>query len=339
MPLASVPTSMRKILPLVPLVAIIPLAVLCLSAAGCGDKAPAVARVEVTPTTLRLGYPELQNLHLNWQPSAPLEGVSVQPTVFLHLRDDKNEVVRTFDHPFPQKWQEGTPVPYDAKLFQSLLAPPLAPGKYRLTIGLYEWKTRWPIAVTGAGAGEKIDKREYVAATVEVPTGGTAPSFAFSPSWLPVEDGNDKYVVARRWLNGRGVIGVKDVREAGSVWMLLRIPRGNEPHEQLQVENGGVPSLLVRGTCGGVETNISGPGMHEVEVQIDGPSPAGVCRIAFVPNFTITSDVTHQVRSVSLENAAWTPAPAGFAPKPAEATPAEATPAEATPAATPAPGK
>lgn len=323
MPLASVLSSMRKIFPVLSLV---PLTALCLSAAGCGDKAPAVARVEVTPSTVRLGYPEIQTLHLNWQPVAPLEGVSVQPTVFLHLRDDKNEVVRTFDHPFPQKWREGTPVAYDAKLFQSLLAPPLAPGKYRLTIGLYEGKTRWPIA----GAGEKIDKREYVAATVEVPTGATAPSFAFSPSWLPVEDGNDKYVVARRWLNGRGVIGVKDVREAGSVWLLLRIPRGNEPNEQLQVEGGGVPSLLVRGTCGGMETNISGPGMHEVEIQIDGPSPTGVCRIAFVPNFTITSAVTHQVRSVSLENAAWA-AGSAQSPKPAE-TPAE-TPVETPPAA------
>jgi hypothetical protein len=301
---------MRKILP------VLTIAALSLSASGCSDKAPAVAHVEVTPSTLRLGYPELQTLHLNWQPVAPLEGVSVQPTVFLHLRDSKNEVVRTFDHPFPQKWREGTPVAYDAKLFQSLLAPPLAPGKYRLTLGLYEGKTRWPVGISSTGAGEKIDKREYAAATVEVPTGATAPSFAFSPSWLPVEDGNDKYVVARRWLNGRGVIGIKDVREAGSVWLLLRIPSGKEPNEQLQVEGGGIPSVLVRGTCGGMETNISGPGMHELDIPVDGPSPLGVCRIALIPNFTITSAVTHQVRSVSLENAAWAPASV-HAPAPA----------------------
>lgn len=300
---------MRKILP------VLTIAALSLSVSGCSDKAPAVGRVEVTPTTLRLGYPELQTLHLAWQPTAPLEGVSVQPTVFLHLRDTKNEVVRTFDHPFPQKWREGTPVAYDARLFQSLLAPPLAPGKYRLTIGLYEGKTRWPVTVAGAGAGEKIDKREYAAALVEVPTGANAPSFAFSPSWLPVEDGNDKYVVARRWLNGRGVIGIKDVREAGSVWLLLRIPSGKEPNEQLQVEGGGVPSVLVRGTCGGTETNISGPGMHELDIPVDGPSPVGVCRIALIPNFTLTSAVTHQVRSVSLENAAWAPA-SNNTPKP-----------------------
>src|SRR4029077_12180775 len=84
----SVLASMSKILP------VLTIAILSLGAAGCSDKAPAVARVEVTPTSLRLGYPELQTVHLNWQPVAPLEGVSVQPTVFLHLRDDKNELVR-----------------------------------------------------------------------------------------------------------------------------------------------------------------------------------------------------------------------------------------------------
>jgi hypothetical protein len=277
--------------------------------------------VEVTPATLRLGYPELRTLHLNWQPVTPLEGLSVQPTVFLHLRDAKNEVVRTFDHPFPQKWREGTPVAYDAKLFQSLLAPPLAPGRYRLTLGLYEGKTRWPLD----GLGEKIDKREYAAAVIEVPTGATAPSFAFSPSWLPVEEGNDKYVVARRWLNGRGVIGVKGIREPGAVWLLLRLPRGNEPNEQLQVEGGGVPSVLVRGTCGGMETNISGPGMHELEIPVDGPPPDGFCRIALIPNFTITSAVTGQVRSMSLENASWAPASGQRKPAPGQPPPASPT--------------
>jgi hypothetical protein len=297
---------MRKILP------VLTIAALSLSASGCGDKAPAVAHVEVTPATVRLGYPELQALHLNWQPVTPLEGVSVQPTVFLHLRDGKNEIVRTFDHPFPQKWREGTPVAYDAKLFQSLLAPPLPPGKYRLTLGLYEGKTRWPLD----GLGEKIGKREYNAAVVEVPTGVNSPTFAFSPSWLPVEEGNDRTVVARRWLNGRGVIGIKDVRTAGSLWLLLHLPTGNEPNEQLQVEGGGVPSVLVRGTCGGTETNISGPGNHELEIPVDGPSPTGVCRVALLPNFTITSAITGQVRSVSLENAAWGPAAPGAKPAP-----------------------
>jgi hypothetical protein len=299
---------MRKILP------VLTIAAISLYASGCGDDAPAVATVEVTPRAVRLGYPEVQNVHLSWQASAPLEGVSAQPMVFLHLRDDKDQVVRTYDHPFPQKWREGGgPVAYDARIFQSLLAPPLPPGKYKLTLGLYEGKTRWPLD----GIGDKVDKREYAAADVEVPAGAAGPGFAFSPSWLQVEPGGDRYVLARRWLNGRGVIGLKDVKEAGALWLLLRIPSGKEPNETLAVEGGGVPRVLVRGTCGGTETSLSGPGMHELEVPVEAPAN-GVCRIALLPNFTLTSSVTGQQRSVSLENAAWAPAPASAArPAPA----------------------
>lgn len=290
---------MRKILP------VLTIAALSLLTSGCGDDAPAVARVEVTPRALRLAYPQSQALHLEWQPSAPLEGLSVQPMVFLHLRDGKNQVVRTFDHPFPQKWRDGGPaVDDDARIFQSLLAPPLPAGKYKLTLGLYEGKTRWPLD----GVGEKMDKREYAAVDVDVPAGTVGPGFSFSPSWLPAEPGGDRYVVARRWLNGRGVIGLKDVKEAGSVWLLLRIPSGKEPNETLAVEGGGVPSLLVRGTCGGAETSFTGPGMHEIELPVEPPAE-GICRIALLPNFTLTSAVTHQQRSVSLENAAWESSP------------------------------
>jgi len=313
-PLVSVFASMRKILPVLTIVA------LSLAALGCGDKAPAVATLEVTPHAVRLSYPEVRMLHLNWQPSAALEGSTAQPLVFLHLRDAKNQVVRTFDHPFPQKWQEGTPVAYDTKIFQSLLAPPLPPGKYKLTAGLYEGKTRWPLG----GLGEKVDKREYSAVDVEVPAGATGPSFAFSPTWLPLEEGGDRYVLARRWLNGSGVIGIRDVKETGAVWMLLRIPSGNEPNEQLQVQNGGVPSVLVRGNCGGAEVSLSGPGMHELEIPVEAVPANGVCRILLTSNFTITSSVTGQVRSVSLENAAWEPASAragAAAPAPASGAP------------------
>lgn len=315
---------MRKILP------VLTIAALSLYAAGCGDdNAPAVAHVEVTPRTLRLGYPEMRMVHLTWQPSAGLGKAVVQPMVFLHLRDDKDQVVRTYDHPFPQKWQEGTPVSYDAKIFQSLLATPLSPGKYHLTVGLYEGKTRWPLD----GLGKPTDRREYAAAEVEVPTGATGPGFAFSPSWLDTEDGGDRYVLARRWLLGRGVLGLKDVREPGTLWMLLRIPNGKEPNERLEVEGGGVPSVLVRGNCGGTETSLSGPGMHEIEIPVEAPPANGVCRVALLPNFTLTSAVTHQQRSVALENAAWAAGPAGGA-RPAAPG---ATTAPASPTAPPAP--
>ncbi len=318
---------MRKIL--LPL----PILVLALCASGCGDDdAPPVARVTASPRTIRLGFPEVRTLRLEWQPTAPLEGVSGQPTVFLHLLDGEDKVLRTFDRPFPQRWREGEPVTYDAKVFQSLLAPSLAPGKYRLTLGLYEGKERWPLE----GLGEPVDRREYIAAEVEVPATSEAPRFVFSPQWLPPEPGSDRQVLARRWLGGeRGAIRVAGVRAPGSVWMVLRIPQIDSAHERLEVEGtSGIPGVLIRGACGGVEgaeIGISGPGSHELEVPIE-PSANGACRIGLRPNFKIVANNSGKSRSVSLENAAWAPADGGPRTQPQQGGTGTATPTEPEPA-------
>jgi len=323
---------MRKILPILPILA------LALCASGCGDDdAPPVARVTASPRLVRLGFPEFQTLHLEWQPVAPLEGASGQPTVFLHLLDAEGKVLRTFDHPFPQPWRQGEPVEYDAKLHQSLLSPPLAPGKYRLTLGLYEGKERWPLD----GLGEPVDRREYVAAEVEVPTTSEAPRFVFSPQWLPPEPGGDRQVLARRSLNGegdniRGAIRVAGVRTPGTVWMVLRIPQIDAANERLEVAGAsGIPGVLVRGACGaveGAEIGISGPGSHEIEVPIDAPPANGACRIGLRPNFKIVSNATGKSRSVSLESAAWAPATGARQAQPQGGGAGNATPTEPQPA-------
>ena len=331
---------MRKILLPLPILA------LALCTSGCGDDdAPPVARVTASPRALRLGFPEVKTLHLEWQPVAPLEGLSSQPTVFLHLLDGEGKVVRTFDHPFPQRWREGERVVYDAKLAQSLLAPPLAPGKYRLTLGLYEGKERWPLE----GLGEAVDRYEYTAVEVEVPGTSEAPRFVFSPQWLPPEPGGDRQVLARRWLNGdgknvRGAIRVAGVRTPGTVWMVLRIPQIDSANERLEVEGtSGIPGVLVRGACGaveGAEIGISGPGSHEIEVPIEAPPSNGACRIGLRANYRIVSNLTGKSRSVSLENAAWAPATAGRrAPQPQAGggTPTEPQPAAGEPEESPSP--
>ena len=86
---------------------VLPLLALSLGVLACGedDGAP-VARVDVTPRQLRLGFPEVQTLQLTWTPTAELPGLSSQPMVFVHLLDDKKKLVRTFDHPFPQTGEE-----------------------------------------------------------------------------------------------------------------------------------------------------------------------------------------------------------------------------------------
>src|SRR5215218_8524721 len=170
LPTASVPSpmKMKRLLPIA-LVAV-PLA------AGCGGKQTPVARVEVEPSQVRLPFSQVQTVRLTWTPSMALEGET--PTVFVHLLDGKRKVVRTFDHPFPQRWREGTPVSYDLKLYQSALAPPLPAGKYQMTLGLYNKEgKRWALD----GLGEPKSRNEYDAAKVEVPAQSPNPRFAFSP--------------------------------------------------------------------------------------------------------------------------------------------------------------
>ena len=152
---------------------------LLIAATGCSKEAPTpVGQLEVSPKSVTLGAGEIKTVKLKWTPTAPLEGVKGTPTVFVHLLDDSGEVVRTFDHPLPQTWTVGTPISYDIDVFQSAVAPPLPPGKYRLTVGLFDQENqRWALA----GLGEEIAKREYQAAEVEATTQTSMPRLEFPP--------------------------------------------------------------------------------------------------------------------------------------------------------------
>lgn len=279
--------------------------VLPLIFSGCGgDDAAPVAEVTVTPNSLRLPYPELHTVRLTWQPSAPLEGLTGTPTVFVHLLDERDEVVRTFDHAFPGRWREGVPTTYDIDLYQSTLSPALPQGRYRLTLGLAgEGKTRWPLG----GLGEPIARREYLAAEVEIPAPPankkSGPRFTFSEQWMPPEPGGDRQVLARRWLSQTGGMRVAGLRQPGSIWLVLRIPPPDVAGK-LDVQGGGVPSVKLEGSCGDFEASISGPGIHEVEMPVVDPPRNGQCRITLRPNFSFGSPG----RSVALENASWAPA-------------------------------
>jgi hypothetical protein len=279
------------------------LLVFVLGALGCGEDAPPVAALEVSPKSVRLPFPELHTIHLSWQPSAALEGFTGTPTVFVHLLDDNGKVVRTFDHTFPDRWREGAAVGYDLKLYQSALAPALNPGRYRLTIGLAgQGKQRWTLD----GVGDPVARREYLAAEVDVPppppNKKSGPRFTFSEHWLPPEPGGDRQVLARRWLTAGGGIRVAGLRKPGHVWLVLRIPPP-EIAGRLNVKEGGQPAVRIEGSCGDFEASLSGPGIHEVEMPLVEPPKSGQCRLELKPNFTFGAPA----RSVSLENAAWSP--------------------------------
>lgn len=273
--------------------------------AGCGGgKQTPVARVGVEPSLVNLPFGQAQTVRLTWTPSAPLEGET--PTVFVHLLDSQQKVARTFDHPFPQRWREGAPVTDDFKVYQSALAPPLPAGKYTVVIGLYgkEGK-RWALD----GLGEPVGKNEYKGFQIEVPAQESGPKLTFSPTWLPVDAGGDKQVVARRWMADRGDIRVTDQAGPGVVWLVVQIPPMGKSDYTLALDPGASnPAVLVQGNCGGGETNLSGPGIHEVEVALDSPPPDAPCRVQLSANYSIQSRTTvGRKRSASLENIAWVP--------------------------------
>ena len=296
-----------------------------LAAFGCGKEAPPVAQVEAQPATLTLAYPQAATVRLTFTPSAAL-GSGEKPMVFAHLVNSKDEIVRTFDHPFPQPWAEGTPVVDSVRLSQTALAPPLPAGTYRLRVGIFgKAGKRWPLG----GLGADLGRNEYAAAQIEVPAEEAGPKFAFTPTWMATEVGGDRQVVARRWLTGRGAIGVSGMKAPGSVWLLVRIPVGDQPGEKVEVEGGGNnPSVLIRGNCG-QDSNVSGAGYHEVEVVVDTLPQDGNCRINFIPNFVFFPPAPQEKRTVAVEGAAWLPGPpatSGSAP----AAPAPAAPKPAT---------
>ncbi len=288
--------NMKKALPLI--------AITALGLSACSKPAP-VAQVEVDPRLVQLPFSQVQTVHLTWTPSGPIG--NEKPTVFVHLLNSKQKVERTFDHPFPQRWTEGAPVSYDLKLYQSAMAPPLNPGKYQVTLGLYgKDGKRWPLS----GLGEPVGRDEYNAFEVQVPNADTHPRFAFSPNWMDAEPGGDRQVLARRWLVDRGSIRLVDQHDPGTVWMVVQIPPTVLKEYKMIVgeEGSTTPSVMIRGNCGCPDTSISGPGLHEVELSLDAPAPGDFCHFLLAANFALEPLTSSgSKRSASLENIAWIP--------------------------------
>ena len=292
---------MRKRLPAL-LVATLPIAF-----SGCGGEPTAVAKLTVSPSTVRLPPREVTLLELSWEPKSALGTKAGAPIVFVHLVDDRDTVLRTFDHPFPGEWKPGTPVSYEIKLFQSALAQPLPAGKYRLTVGLYGKEgERWPLE----GAGKKVGRHEYHAATVTAPPKGKGPRFSFSQQWLPTEPGTDRQVVARRWLVGRGALRVSGVREKGTLWLALQIPRPGSGDKVVFEDGAAQPAATVTSSCG-VEANVSGEGVHDVELPIEPAAEEDTCRLNVKANFHLEPRQGGPQRAVSLETLAWIPSSRG----------------------------
>jgi hypothetical protein len=294
-------------------------------AVGCKKNDTPVGKLEVAPVELKLAPSEVQKVQLTWTPSVALGAEGA--TVFVHLLDSEKKVVRTYDHAFPQAWAPGTPVSYDVKVFQSAIAPPLAAGKYTLTVGLYgKDGERWALE----GMGEPVGKKEYKAADVDVAPDGYGPKFAFAPAWGPLEEGGDRQVVARRWMVNRGSIRLNDQRDAGTVWLVVRIPEERvEGYELVFDPTATTPMVKAIGRCGSTEMSVSGPGLHEIELPVEAPVAGDYCSILLTANYQLKpTSQAGTPRSASLENIAWidgTPSKGSASdPNTAPAVPADA---------------
>ncbi len=301
---------MRRLRPdhgfFVPLV----LAALC-GATACAEKETPVGTLAVAPDRATLPYPGFLQLDFTMQMSETL-GSDERPLVFVHLLDGPGSVVRTFDHEFPQDWRPGGEASYAVTLLQSALAPPLAPGRYAMTVGLYRGERRWPLAVQG----RQTDTHEYQVAEVTVPEEEPrAPMFNFSPSWMPTEGGTDAQVLGRRWLSSAGVLRLAEIPGPGTLRLGLRLPPPKEGEEDLVfVEGRSAPGAHIVSGCGGQEISISGFGPHVVEIPVEAAEGGGMpasCELRFEPFSQLVEKRSLQTRALLLEALSWRSAERG----------------------------
>lgn len=282
--------------------------------AGCGGpEAESVARLAVEPMSLELPYGSFADLRLRWTPTRELGALEESPRVFVHLLDSEGDLVRTFDHDATGGWRVGQEADYELRIYQSLLAPPLPPGTYALTVGLYDpaGGERWGLETSG----EQVGRSEYRVATVEVPSGAggsvRVPAVQFGPSWSPTLAGGDRQVVAFRWLSEEGTVRLEELSSAGTLWLSVGIPAeapGSMRRRMLdpEADAGKMPWVRFSASCSGFEAQLSGEGTHSVEVPLE-PDPEG-CEITVTPNYVMESPDGAE-RSVILENLAWRSAP------------------------------
>lgn len=279
---------------------------------ACGGSPPPVAGLEVELGRSELPHRGFVSLRLVWRPREALapEG---SLRVFVHLIDDESSVARTFDHDWHGSWRPGDRVDYSIRLHQSALAPPLAPGAYGITVGLYdEAGQRWPLATRG----EPVARYEYRVADVTVPPeAGDAPIFQFSPEWLDVEAGRDLQVLARRWLSGPGHLRAAGIEGPGELWLRLWLPEPGNQQQLVLGEGARQQGAVIRSECGGVEVRLAGRGEHDVLLPLGPPAvevagEAGACAVRIEPNFYLRELDSLARRTLSVEVLAWAPSAA-----------------------------
>lgn len=271
---------------------------------GCEQERDPVARLTVEPATTTLPFAGKVELATTWEATAPLTDLEGDLQVFVHLLDGSGELLRTFDHAFPNPWEVGLAQSYAIELWQSALASPLDPGSYPLTLGIYDRAGhRWPLIV----GGEEIDDQEYVVAQVEVTSqAASAARVVFSDDWRPVEPGSSKQIPAVRWLVEDGRIEFRELGGPLAVDLAVGIGRLEETGFRLVLDEGRqTPGVELRSDCLEAPAWVEGYGSHEVELILTPADGAAACTIDVDPGFVFLNSTTLDKRSAVLEKLLW----------------------------------
>ena len=263
--------------------------------AGCREGSTPAASLSFTPAAVRLAYPQSAAVKLSWRPARELDRLHGKPLVFVHLLDraeGTSTVLRTFDHALPQAWAAGKPQDYELDLYQSALAEPLPPGRYVLSLGLYDdsWGYRWPLQTGGPEAA----RREYRVATVEVSGADpSAPKFSFSAGWRETEAVPTRQVLAHRCLSGPASLLIGEIRAAGTLRLLWTIP--------------GQPRIAFASTCEEGRRETLAIGQTWVSVRVPADMAGGRCELRVEPEQPPAGAAMAPAPAACLEVLAWRP--------------------------------
>jgi hypothetical protein len=275
---------------------------LLLAGASCARREPPpAARLSAVPATLSLSYPGTARIEATWEPLMPLPGAQARLHVFVHLLERPGQVLRTFDHPLAIAWEVGERRTTAIELWQSALDPPIPPGIYDLTIGLYDPESgrRFPLAA----GGEALDREEYRLARLEVLAAASAVRASFGPDWLPPEAGSDRQVLNRRWLAGSGEIVFDSLPAAMVLTLALQLPDPSAAGHRLVLDQEeAVPAVRIEAGCSDERAEVTGFGAHRVRLRL---SPASPCTVRLDANFAAVDPGSLARRSIALEVLAW----------------------------------
>jgi hypothetical protein len=221
-----------------------------------------------------------------------LDRLHGSPVVFVHLLDrtgQRSTLVRTFDHALPSPWTAGQPQDDEIDVYQSALADPLPPGRYVLSLGLYDdsWGYRWRLET-----GPEVARREYSAASVEVSgPDPSAPKFSFSGGWQPIEAVPTRQVLAHRCLAAPATLSVDEIRAPGVLRLQWTIPSG----------------LALATTCEAGKEEKLGAGRQWIGIRLPFGAGGGRCEVRLDPGALPANVPAGPAIATCLEVLSWRP--------------------------------